>query len=77
MAAIEEYNRKIRLTLKRFQITTLRSLAFGEIVKREEDIKQGKVVKALIPAQESLIEELRELHDLLHKKEIKLTEVSK
>lgn len=75
MAAIEEYNRKIRMTLKRFQVTTLRSLAFREIQKREQDIKDGKVVRALIPAQESLIEELKELHDLLHKKEIKLTMV--
>ena len=75
MAGVKEYNKKTRVTLKRFQITILRSLAFGEMVKREEEIKQGKVVQALIPTQESLIEELRELHDILHKKEIKLTMV--
>jgi len=69
----EEYDRKIRLTLKRFQVTTLRSLAFVEMERRKEDIRQGKIVPALIPTQESLIEELKELHDLLHKKEIKLT----
>jgi len=73
MANIEEYNRKTRVTLKRFQITTLRSLAFCEIMRLEENIREGKVVQALIPTQLSLIEELRELHDLLYKREIKLT----
>jgi len=73
MADVEEYNRKTRVTLKRFQITMMRSLAFVEMERRKEDIKQGKVVQVLIPAQESLIDELRELHDLLYKREIKLT----
>ena len=67
----KEYERITSVKLKRFQITTLRSLVYCEIVRRKDRL--GNLPASLKPAQMGLINELEELHTLLHEKETKMT----